>query len=194
VLIADFFAEFIPQNARVLDLGCGWGEFINQVQAKDKFGLDLNPDAHNHLAPNVTHFCQDCSEEWPVEDASLDVVFTSNFFEHIPTKEILRATLDQAQRKLKPGGKIICMGPNIKYLPGKYWDFWDHFLPLTELSLREVLELVGFNVVRCHPRFLPYTMVDGIRWPMFFIRSYLKLPIAWPLFGRQFLVVAEKRR
>jgi hypothetical protein len=120
------------------------------------------------------------------------VVFTSNFFEHIPTKEGLRATLCEAYRCLTPGGKIICMGPNIKYLPGKYWDFWDHFLPLTELSLSEVLELVGFRVQQCYPRFMPFTMVEGIRWPMLFVRTYVNAPIFWPLFGRQFLVIATR--
>jgi hypothetical protein len=46
------------------------------------------------------------------------------------------------------------MGSNIKYLPEMYWDFWDHYLPLTERSLQEVLELVGFKVERCIPKFL----------------------------------------
>jgi hypothetical protein len=28
---------------------------------------------------------------------------------------------------------------------------------------------------------------------MAFVRAYLRLPLLWPLFGRQFLVVAERR-
>jgi hypothetical protein len=38
------------------------------------------------------------------------------------------------------------MGPNIKCFPRMYWDFWNHYLALTEQSFKEVLELVGFNV------------------------------------------------
>ncbi len=58
-------------------------------------------------------------------DDSLNVVFTSNFFEHLHTKRELRETLMQARRCLRPGGGIIALGPNIRYLPGKYWDFYD---------------------------------------------------------------------
>lgn len=192
ILVTDFFSKWVPPDSTVLDLGCGWGEFINTVPAAKKYGLDLNSDAASHLDSSVTLFNQDCSEPWPLADDSLDVIFTSNFFEHIPDKATLRATLIEGYRCLKPGGRIICMGPNIKYLPGKYWDFWDHFLPLTELSLAEVLELVGFHVERREGRFLPYTMVNGIHWPMIFVRTYLRVPIAWNWFGRQFLVVARK--
>ncbi|MEI8293873.1 MAG: hypothetical protein WCG66_07755 [bacterium] len=38
VLIRDFFQKLIPPNATVLDLGCGYGEFINQVAAAKKSG------------------------------------------------------------------------------------------------------------------------------------------------------------
>ena len=104
------------------------------------------------------------------------MVFTSNFFEHLPDKATLTRTLQQARRCLKPGGKLIAMGPNIKYLPGVYWDFWDHYLPLTGASLSEGLETNGFQVAVCHPRFLPYTMVKGREYPSWVLVCYLKMP------------------
>ena len=84
------------------------------------------------------------------------------------------------------------MGPNIKFLPGSYWDFWDHFLCLTEMSLGEALENNGYRVTVSHARFLPYSMVAAPRYPMALLRLYLALPILWRVFGKQFLVVAEK--
>src|SRR2546423_14060919 len=99
--------------------------------------MDLNPDAAQHLHPAVQLLAQDCSVRWLLPDNSLNIVFTSNFFEHLPDKTALGRTLDEIFRCLKPGGKLIAMGPNIKYLPGEYWDFWDHHLPLTETSLSE---------------------------------------------------------
>ena len=71
------------------------------------------------------------------------------------------------------------IGPNIKYLPGRYWDFWDHYIPLTEESLREVLELAGFEVERCIAKFMPYQMVRQKRAPLPLVRLYLKLPWVW---------------
>jgi len=192
VLIQEFFSRWIPDNSIILDLGCGWGEFINQVTAQRKYGMDLNPASASKLAPEVTLLSQDCSARWPLEDAHLDVVFTSNFFEHLPTKEGLRRTLGEAFRCLKPNGRLICLGPNIKYLPGRYWDFWDHYLPLTELSLKEGLELAGFKIDFVAEKFLPYSMSQGFAPPLLFLQLYLKFPFLWRIVGKQFCVVARK--
>jgi SAM-dependent methyltransferase len=193
VLIRDFFGEFVQPEDTVLDLGCGYGEFINQVGCATRYGMDLNPDSSRMLASGVRFLQQDCSAPWPLPERSLDVVFTSNFFEHLPDKKTLAATFDQIHRCLKPGGKLIALGPNIKFVPGAYWDVWDHCLPLTELSLSDGLRHRGFDIVRCYPRFLPYTMVNAPHYPLFFLRLYLALPWVWPLFGKQFLVVGVRR-
>ena len=192
VLIDDFFQQYVRPTDAVLDLGCGYGEFINQVRCAKKYAMDLNPDMPQRVEKGVGTLLQDCSTEWQLPDESLDVVFTSNFFEHLPDKAALGRTLDQARRCLKPGGRLIALGPNIKYLPGAYWDFWDHYLPLTELSLREALENRNYTVERCVDRFLPYTMAGGPQYPLWCLKLYLKLPIVWSFRGRQFLVVAQK--
>lgn len=193
VLTGSFFHRWISANAVVLDLGCGYGEFINNVKAEKKFAMDLNPDAPQHLQAGVLFLHQDCSQTWPLPDNTLDVVFTSNFFEHLPDKECLKRTLRQAFRCLKPGGRLLAMGPNIKYLPGLYWDFFDHHTILTEASLAEALEVEGYHVEQATPRFLPYTLVNAPEYPLWLLRLYLALPWLWWLKGRQFLVVATKR-
>ncbi len=192
VLIRHFFQEFIPRGATLLDLGCGWGEFVNNIVAGKKYGMDLNPDAHNRLAGDVELLEQDCSQKWPLPPESLDCVFTSNFFEHLRTKDDLRRTVLQIHRCLRPGGRLICMGPNIRCLPGVYWDFWDHYLPLTERSLRELLELLDFKIERCVARFLPYRMSGRRPAALPLVRIYLKLPLVWPIMGKQFLIIATK--
>jgi hypothetical protein len=65
---------------------------------------------------------------------------------------------------------------------------------LTDRSLRELLELLGFQVALCEPRFLPYSMSQGFTPPLWMLEAYLRLPWAWRLFGKQFLIVAEKQR
>jgi SAM-dependent methyltransferase len=192
ILTREFFQAYVPRGGAVLDLGCGWGEFINNIEATTKYGIDLNPESERRLGRDVRLFQQDCSARWPMSDGTLDVVFTSNFFEHLPTKDALRATLFEAYRCLKPGGTLICLGPNIKHVPGKYWDFWDHHLPLTELSLGEALDLVGFRVVTQIARFLPYSMSQGFAPPVVFLALYLRVPLLWRVFGNQFLVIARK--
>jgi SAM-dependent methyltransferase len=192
VLVPSFFQQYIREQAVVLDLGCGYGEFINTVRAGRKLGMDLNSDSKARLNSDVLFLQQDCSREWSVNSGELDVVFTSNFFEHLPDKETLGRTLDQAFRCLKPGGRLIAMGPNYKFVHGRYWDFWDHHLPLTEMSLTEGLAIRGFEIERCEPRFLPYTIVGGPEYPLWMLTLYLKFRFLWRIKGGQFLVIALK--
>ena len=192
VLTARFFQRFIPSDATVLDLGCGYGEFINQIRCGAKFAMDLNADSPAHLDPAIRFIHQDCSMVWPLPEGSLDAVFTSNFFEHLPSKEALGRALEQIYRCLKPGGSLIAMGPNIRIVPGAYWDFWDHYLPLTEHSLSEGLRNRGFEIRLCRAAFLPYTMVHAPHYPPSVLRLYLALPFVWRFFGKQFLVIAVK--
>jgi SAM-dependent methyltransferase len=191
-LIDERFSRYVGPSDTVLDLGCGYGQFINNVRCGVRMAMDLNPDAPRHLDRSVTFLRQDCSTTWQVADGALDVVFTSNFFEHLPDKAALGRTLDEVLRCLRPGGRLVALGPNIRYLPGRYWDFWDHHLPLSDASLCEALTTRGFRVAERHGRFLPYTMADGRRYPTALIRAYLRLRPAWRLLGRQFLVVAER--
>lgn len=192
VLVQRFFQPLVPESATVLDLGCGYGEFINTVRAHRKFGMDANPRAREHLATEVQLLQQDCTKPWPLPDADLDLVFTSNFFEHLPDKAALGRTLAEAFRCLKSNGRLLALGPNIKFTGGRYWDFWDHYLPLTEASLSEGLKTTGFAVERCEPRFLPYTMVGGPQYPLWILAVYLKFKVLWRCGGQQFLVIARK--
>jgi len=193
ILCAEYFGKFISERSEIIDVGAGWGEFINNVKASRKYAIDLNPETKYHLSEDVTFLNQDCSERWKIETRSLDVVFTSNFLEHLPSKEDIERTISEAHRCLRDNGLLICLGPNIKYLPGAYWDFWDHLIPITESSLSELLKLKGFNVKRCIPRFLPFSMSTGSTPPLFMVKLFVRLPILWPLIGRQFLVIGEKK-
>lgn len=193
VLTAQFFSKLIAPSARVLDLGCGYGEFINNIPCFEKLAMDLNATARQFLDKSVQFLEQDCSQSWNVPEDSLDVVFTSNFFEHLPSKAALSDTVAQAARCLKPGGILIAMGPNARFVGGAYWDFWDHHLPLTDAALSELLRLHGFEIVSAQPKFLPYTMVNRRPVPAFFVAIYVRLSILWKLLGKQFLVIGRKR-
>jgi len=194
ILTERFFSRWVRPDFSVLDLGCGYGEFINHIVAKEKFAMDLNPDAPKHLNKDVSFLHQDCAQKWQINDSKLDAVFSSNFFEHLPDKDALNRTLREAFRCLKPGGMLIALGPNIKYLHGKYWDFYDHHIYLTETSLGEAMEVEGYELECVIPRFLPFTMVKSPEYPMLFVKLYIALPLFWRIKGRQFLVIARKPR
>ncbi len=193
VLVNDFFSRWIKPDASVLDLGCGYCEFINNVTAAGKFAMDLNPAAKDRVARGIHFLQQDCSATWPLQDNSLDAVFTSNFLEHLPNKAAVQMTLLEARRCLKPNGRLFALGPNIKVLNGQYWDFFDHHVALTELSMAEALKIAGYRPERVISKFLPYTMSQGFRPPVWTMRPYLKVPLLWRIFGGQFLVIAVKQ-
>ena len=192
VLVHGFFCKWINHKDRVLDLGCGYGEFINNLQDCHRLAMDLNPDSKKFLDSAVEFHQQDSSLPWQIAPNSLDLVFSSNFFEHLPNKETLSQTIAQAHQALKPGGRIIALGPNIGVLKGRYWDFWDHHVGLSEQSMGELLEVHDFTIERKIGKFLPFNMVRVRRSPLFLVHLYLRLPWIWPLFGKQFMIVAQK--
>lgn len=192
VLVRDCFQQWVRATDTVLDLGAGYGEFINNVQCGKKYAIDLNPDTAQKVSADVELIAQDCSEPWPLPDGSLDVIFTSNFFEHLPDTQALTRTLAEAKRCLKPGGRLIAMGPNSIYCGKAYWEVVDHHIPLSEQSLARALEELDFTIEKCIAKFMPFTMSEGLQYPAFFVALYLRLPLAWRIFGKQFFIIAKK--
>lgn len=192
VICNVFLSRFVDKSATVVDVACGYGEFLSNIPARRKIGVDLNPDAKTFLGKDVEfHLCP-ATELARVAKGEADIVFTSNFLEHLPDKHVLDKFLDQVRITLKPGGKYLILGPNLRYLPGQYWDFYDHHLGLTHLSLCEALRLRGFEIELCIDRFLPFTTQGALPTHPFFVWLYLRTPIIWRLLGKQFFIVATK--
>jgi ubiquinone/menaquinone biosynthesis C-methylase UbiE len=162
ILCNAYFSRYILPGDSVLDMGAGWGEFINNVKASRKYAMDLNPDAKTRLNSDIHFLQQDCSQTWELPANTLDAVFSSNFLEHLPEKAHIESALSEAHRCLKDGGLVVFLGPNIKYVNSAYWDFWDHFIPLTEQSVAEVLRLKGFHVQVNVPRFCHIPCLRGL--------------------------------
>jgi SAM-dependent methyltransferase len=187
-----YFQQWIKPTDTVLDLGAGYCEFINSIVAALKFALDSNPATASKAAADVKILSQDAAQPWPLGADSVDVVFTSNFFEHLSTRQALSHCAAEAYRVLRPQGLLIALGPNIRFAFDLYWDFVDHQLPLSDRSMVEALEVAGFERELVIPRFLPFTMSDRLPHWRFLMRLYLALPLAQRLWGKQFLVVMRK--
>lgn len=191
VLYQDLLRRFIEPANTLVDLGAGSCEFINAVDAPRRIAVDLNPDVLSHAAPGVeAHVgCADRLSFLP--DHSVNVVFASNLLEHLPDKAAVLSVLQEAHRVLAPGGRLILIGPNVRYLPGAYWDFFDHQIALTDRSLTEALRSVGLEVIHSEPRCLPYTVKSPLPRAELLLRLYLRArPLSAWLFGKQFLLVA----
>jgi SAM-dependent methyltransferase len=191
ILVDDWFSRWIPTRASVLDFGCGNGEFLNAVRAERRIGVDLRESRASSLDEGV-EFVHSADFRVPdIETNSIDVVFCSNLLEHIPDRAAVTDFLLEVRRVLRPDGRLLVLGPNVRYTGPAYWDFFDHVLPFTHHTLVEALATAGFEPELLVPRFLPYTTAGGRRIPLFLVRAYLRLPFVWRWFGAQFFAVSR---
>lgn len=193
VLIEGFLQKHVGQDAVILDIGGGYCEFINQVKAREKYLIDLNPDSKIFANPDVNLLKINILSlnDQELLTKRFDKIFISNFFEHLRNKEELIEVLGFCFNYLKPGGSLLVIQPNFKYSFKEYYDFIDHELPITHLSLQEVLETIGFKIHVLIPRFLPYSTKGRPASPKL-LRLYLKLPFIWKFLGGQMFIKASK--
>ena len=194
-LIDNFLQKYVEKDADVLDIGGGYCEFINQIKANDKYLIDLNPDSKKFANSDVKVLnfnILDVQQQHQLELAKcFDTIFISNFFEHLESKQDLIAILVFCWQHLKPGGSLLVIQPNFKYSFREYYDFIDHHLPITHLSLQELLETIGFAIDVSIPRFLPYSTKGRPASPKL-LKLYLKLPLLWNFLGGQMFIKASK--
>jgi ubiquinone/menaquinone biosynthesis C-methylase UbiE len=193
VICSDFLNRFIKTTDTVVDIGAGYCEFINNIDCQVKIAIDLNSDVKKFAHPQVRVINESCMAIRSLADNSVDIVFMSNFLEHLLSKQQVFDTLQECQRILKTGGKMLILQPNIRFLANNYWDFFDHHTPLSDRSLVEVLEALDMQIVKNYPKFLPYTTKSKLPKGTLFVKLYLHLPLLWHIFGKQAFIVAEKR-
>ena len=189
VLTRRFFQRYVPADATVVEVAAGYCEFINAVQAPRRIAVDLNPDLPDRAAPGVETVICSATDMSAIADDTADVVFVSNFFEHLERPAII-AALSEIHRILRPDGRLLVLQPNIRYCARQYWMFFDHVTALDHYSFGEALGLAGFRVDTCIPRFLPFTTKSRLPMWSWLVSAYLILRPAWRIFGQQSFFVA----
>ena len=192
VLCSRVFQRYVPEQGTVVDLGAGQCEFINHIRAARRIAVDTNPETRELAAPGVEVVESDIRTLAGVPRSCADAVFASNVLEHLPSKADLMAALTAAREVLRPGGKLLVLGPNIRFAPGEYWDFLDHHIALSDRSVREALEIAGLAVREIRPRFLPLTRLGRLPQRPLLVRLYLSFPPAHRVLGKQFFIVGVR--
>ncbi|MEW6487825.1 MAG: class I SAM-dependent methyltransferase [Thermodesulfobacteriota bacterium] len=114
----------------LVDLGCGDGRFLAEVNArfpgKELVGIDSSAKAISlarRMNPGVRYECMDILEELP--DAKCDVVTLLEVIEHIPVRSLSRF-LSAAVDLLRPGGHLILSVPHVNAkIPEKHFRHFD---------------------------------------------------------------------
>src|SRR6266542_4037870 len=182
------FSKYVRRSDCVLELGSGYADFINNVEAARRIAVDIWPQFVEHLAPGVEWHIGDATELGFVEDESVNFAFASNLVEHL-TKEAFCKLLRQLKRKVAPGGLIALLQPNYRYAFREYFDDYTHVAVYSHVTLCDYLAVQGFEIVECIPRFVPLTIKSRFKvWPLL-IWLYLHSPLK--PFGKQMLIVAR---
>ncbi|MSO42053.1 MAG: class I SAM-dependent methyltransferase [Solirubrobacterales bacterium] len=187
--IARYVHELMDRPRRVLDPAAGRCEFINAVPAEERWAVD---QVRYVEASPGTHFVQGDATTAELPEDHFDGVFVSNFLEHLFTPDDVAAFLARMRERMADGGRIAIMGPNYRYCGKEYWDYADHYVALTHVAVEEHLYAAGLTPTRTIRRFLPYTFSGRMPASARLATLYLRVPLAWRLLGKQFLVVAEK--
>jgi SAM-dependent methyltransferase len=189
-IICKYLQRHVPRDGRLLDLGAGYCDFVNNIQAREKHAVDLFTGFTSFAGPDVKAHVGSCADLSAFPDNYFDSVFESNLLEHL-AEPILSSTLAEIRRVLKPTGRFIAVQPNFRYCYRTYFDDYTHVRVFTHVSLGDLLTASGFDLIATQPRFLPTTFKSRLpAWP-WLTDLYLHLPFR-PLAG-QMLIVSTLR-
>jgi len=163
-LISYLIKRFeLKNNARLLELGCGRGDFLFEFQNFGFVcsGLDRELSSTQNEYNLEVKLCDLANETFPFKDNSFDIVYHKSVLEHVYNpKNIMEETL----RILKPGGKLIILTPDWHSQWKNFYEDFTHSRPYDRIALSDVLKVYGFSNVK--------------------VEKFYQLPIIWkvPLF------------
>lgn len=189
--ICRHLTRWIAPSSDVLELGAGWCDFANMVDARSVTAMDIDAVVERAAADHVRAVVGDCTDLSRFEDDSFDVVFASNLLEHLDQATAGRL-LAESRRVLRRGGRLILLQPNFRLNPGRYFDDFTHVAIYTDQSLSDFLRSEGWETEHVAARYLPLTMKSRGAGLTFLVPWYLRSPVK-PLAG-QMLVVARAAR
>ena len=190
VLYANHFSRLISAEDCVLELGAGYGHFINQVVSRKRIAVDQWGGFTGYLKPGIEGRVGDVADLSFLAPSSVNFAFASNLFEHITQNEFA-SILRQLKTALAKDGTLNILQPNYFYAYREYFDDYTHVTVYSHTSICDFLNANGYDVLDCRPRFLPLTVKSRLPVSPLLIRLYLALP--WKPMGKQMFIRARPR-
>jgi SAM-dependent methyltransferase len=155
-------------QGRLLDVGCGQGEFLTAAKEKgfDVYGIDIAPRNIEFIKTRRDIQTVVCGK---IEDniealGKFDVVTLFEVLEHVESPATL---LESIKKLLNPGGYFIMSTPNRKRFGGasESWDFPpNHLFRWDGASLSMLIERAGYRVEKIKEQVVgrDYIIMSGI--------------------------------
>ncbi len=183
-----YFSRLVPADGCVLDLGCGYGNFINNVVAKRRIAIDSWPEFPRYIERGIETIVGNVTDLSGVPDGVVDFSFASNLFEHVSQTDFGKV-LANLRRKLSARGTLTILQPNYRYAYREYFDDYTHVAVYSHVSMADFLAANGYEVFATVPRFMPLSVKSRLPVSPMLVAAYLASPIK--LFGKQMLIRAK---
>lgn len=134
------------RNGRLLDIGCGTGEFLAEMKRRGwaTHGLEPSPAARTQAQQNHSLTVQEPQELFNLTPGTYDVITMWHVMEHVHT---LNEYVAQLHKLLKPNGLLIVAVPNATSHDAahyaEYWAAWDVPRHLYHFSLPTMKRLMA---------------------------------------------------
>lgn len=102
------------EGSRILDVGCGIGAYVRRLRelSEHVYGIDIDERHVRRGSLSLPNLALAASEQMPFPDNSFDVILLHEVIEHVSDDA---ATLREACRVVRPGGRIVIYAPNRLY-------------------------------------------------------------------------------
>lgn len=186
--IANYLDSRYGINGTVVDVGSGYGYFLNSVNADKTIAID-HSDYPLKKTNNMINSIVGDVTSLPIPDNTANTLMASNVLEHLEIDDIQKA-LSEFRRVLTGDGTLFIVTPNFALNPQEYFDDFTHKSILTHRSLEDLLELTGFRVEDSIIRFLPFSSESNFPIRSWLVRLYLMLPRS-PFAGQSLFVATR---
>lgn len=102
----DIAIKYIPENGKVLDVGCGNGSFAVRAERKDMHMLDASPETIQKLKKEFPNTVEGRADALPFSNKTFDFVHASHVVEHMPQDSVY-LFMKECRRCIKPGGVLV---------------------------------------------------------------------------------------
>lgn len=187
----------LKQGDKLLDIGCGRGEFLRGFIdcGVHGHGVDRSRTAERYCPKAELRTADLENEQLPYPDNYFDVIYSKSVIEHFYYPEKL---VQEMFRVLKPGGLAITMCPDWEFNIRIYFEDYTHRTPFMHSSLRDIQLIHGFDNIEVERfRQLPILWGNGsvlilmAELTRIFTPSFLRKHSKWVRFSKEIMLLSS---